>query len=200
MIAYDGKKKLIGCVFAKGEHNYYNDSDFYAEYLDIEKGTIGYEEYDTTRFAGGGVATVDLTFDKLNEWWSGKGKSVHIEMFKKQLLREAEEVTRGKLVVVNRGRKVPHGVSGEVFWLKDVNYDPYRRDWGWETKIGIKDAEGNVYWTYAKNVDVISPENYIAEDELDKRLKRQYDALFNIALDLRENEDKAALKEEYYSF
>ena len=102
--------------------------------------------------------------------------------------------------MVNRGRKVPHGVTGEVFWLKEVNYDPYQRAWGWKTKIGLKDDVGNVYWTYADNVDVVSPENYVNEDMVEPRLKRQYDHLFDIACKLRKDEDKEVLKKEFYRF
>lgn len=200
MIKYEGKEpKAVGCVYYMGEHNYYNDSDFYACYIDIENGEYKNEEYDTTRFAGGGYAEIDLTFENLNKFWK-VAKPKFTESIKRSLLREAEEVTRGKVVVVNRGRKVPHGITGEVFWLREVNYDPYGRDWGKETKIGIKDSEGNVYWTYAKNVDVVSPENYVSEESAKSRLQKHYDNLFNIALNLRKDEDVDALVKEFYKF
>lgn len=200
MIKYENKEaKFVGCVYELGEHNHYNDSDFYACYLDLEKGTLGYEEYDTTRFAGGGYATIDLSFDKLNEWWS-KAKSVRTEMIKKDLLQEGTIVARGKRVIVSHGRKVPHGVEGEVFWLREVNYDPYGRSWNKEIKIGIKDDSGNVYWTYAKNVDVINPEQYVTEDSVRSRLKNCYNNLFDIAAKLRKGENADALRKEYYQF
>ena len=200
MIKYENKEaKFVGCVYELGEHNYYNDSDFYACYLDLEKGTLGYEEYDTTRFAGGGYATIDISLDKVNEWWK-KAKDVQAEGIRRNLRMEAEEVSKGKVVVVNRGRKVSHGVTGEVFWMHDVNYDPYGREWGKETKIGLKDVDGNVYWTYAKNVDVVSPENYINEDLIESKLRSLYDRFFNLAADLRKDEDKESLKKEYYQF
>ncbi|MBR4396933.1 MAG: hypothetical protein IKS93_03670 [Methanobrevibacter sp.] len=200
MIKYENKEpKAVGCVYLLGEHNHYNDSDFYAQYIDVEKGTFEYEEYDTTRFGGGGYATLDLDFEHLNKFWE-KAKPILSEAVKESLFREAGEITKGKLVVVNRGRKVPHGTSGEVFWLKKVNYDPYQRAWGWKTKIGLKDDVGNVYWTYADNVDVVSPENYVNEDMVEPRLKRQYDNLFDIACKLRKDEDKEVLKKEFYRF
>ena len=200
MIKYENTEaKFVGCVYGLGEHNYYNDSDFYALYLDIENGTLGSEEYDTTRFAGGGVADIDLSFDMLNEWWK-KAKDVQAEAIRKSMRMEAEEVSRGKVVVVNRGRKVPHGVTGEVFWMRDVNYDSYGRDCGKETKIGLRDDNDNVYWTYAKNVDVVSPENYINENLIESKLKNTYDRFFDIAADLRKDEDKESLKREYYQF
>ena len=201
MIKYpNSEAKFVGCVYYLGEHNGYYDSDFYAEYLDFENGTLGYEEYDTTRFAGGGYATKDLSFEKLNEWWSSKAKTVRTDIIKEDLLRRGNEVTRGKRVVVNRGRKVPHGIEGEVFWLKEVNYDPYGRFWGKETRIGIKDDSGNVYWTYAKNVDVIAPEQFVTEELIQAELKSFYDSLFDIALELRKDENADALRKEYYAF
>lgn len=200
MIKYENSEpKAVGCVFAMGEHNYYNDSDFYAEYVDIENGIIGYEEYDTTRFAGGGYATIDLTFENLNKYWE-KAKSIRIEQIKESLLFEAKQVTKGKRVIVNRGRKVPHGVEGEIFYLKKVNYDPYGRDWYTETKIGLKDDNDNVYWTYAKNVDVVNAENYILPESLNSRLRNGYDYLFNVALNLHKDEDKEELKKKFYKF
>lgn len=200
MIKYENKEaKFVGCVYELGEHNYYNDSDFYARYLDIENGTLGSEEYDTTRFAGGGVADIDLSFDMLNKWWK-KAKDVQAESIRKSMLMKAEEVSKGKIVVVNRGRKVPHGVTGEVFWTHDVNYDTYGRDCGKETKIGLRDDNDNVYWTYAKNVDVVSPENYVDENSIESKLKNTYDRFFDIAADLRKDEDKESLRKEYYQF
>lgn len=200
MIKYENKEaKAVGCVYELGEHNGYHDSDFYARYLDIEKGTIEYEEYDTTRFGGGGYATIDISLDKVNEWWK-KAKDVQAEAIKQKMRREAEEVSRGKVVIVNRGRKVPHGVTGEVFWIKRVNYDPYQRDWCWKTKIGLKDESGNVYWTYVDNVDVVSPENYFDENLVEPRVKGVYDKFFAIALKRCKDEDKESLKKEYYQF
>jgi hypothetical protein len=92
MIKYENKEaKFVGCVYGLGEHNYYNDSDFYALYLDIENGTLESEEYNTTRFAGGGVADIDLSFDMLNEWWK-KAKDVQAEAIRKTMLMNIEKM------------------------------------------------------------------------------------------------------------
>lgn len=73
MIKYENKEaKAVGCVYELGEHNGYHDSDFYARYLDIEKGTIEYEEYDTTRFGGGGYATIDISLVEGYAWLKTK--------------------------------------------------------------------------------------------------------------------------------
>lgn len=59
--------------------------------------------------------------------------------------RAACQLTRGKHVVVIRGRKVPIGTCGTLIWVGEG-------DWG--PRVGIKDAAGNVHWTAASNVQV----------------------------------------------
>lgn len=62
---------------------------------------------------------------------------------------------KGKRVVVTGGRKVPHGTTGVVFWSDDYNFDRYQRWYNTVTKIGFKDSEDNVFWTYTYNVEFI---------------------------------------------
>ena len=53
----------------------------------------------------------------------------------------------GDKVVVVKGRKVAVGTVGTLFWLKEQEFD------GKPTiRIGIKDSEGKVHWTYLHNV------------------------------------------------
>ena len=53
----------------------------------------------------------------------------------------------GDKVVVVKGRKVAKGTVGTLFWLKEQEFD------GKPTiRIGIKDSEGKVHWTYLHNV------------------------------------------------
>lgn len=59
-----------------------------------------------------------------------------------------EGFQRGDIVRVVRGRKVAHGVTGELFWAKESQY-------GW--RIGVKDSEGTAHWTYIKNVVLEEP-------------------------------------------
>jgi len=67
----------------------------------------------------------------------------------------------GKTVRVFKGRKVPIGTVGEVFWVKRYNYGKYPDPWGFysTTKVGIKDSAGEVYFTAIGNVEVIEEEN-----------------------------------------
>lgn len=58
-----------------------------------------------------------------------------------------ENPMMGDQVVVVKGRKVPIGVEGEMFWMKEQKFGRNTT-----VRIGIKDSEGEVHWTYLKNV------------------------------------------------
>lgn len=68
-------------------------------------------------------------------------------------LKFLSRVEVGKVVVVVKGRKVPIGFSGSVFWMGDTPYG---------IRIGIKawDSKGTEisHWTYEKNVQVLIEE------------------------------------------
>jgi len=96
--------------------------------------------YATTRgWTGGNYAAVDAS-DELQEKYR-----------KYQAEKRAEErkknPQKGDQVVVTKGRKVPIGVEGEMFWMKEQNYSGKK-----VVRIGVKDSEGSVHWTYLKNV------------------------------------------------
>lgn len=57
----------------------------------------------------------------------------------------ANEMVKGATVKVLRGRKVPLGTTGVVFWMEDGQ---------WGLRLGIKNKEG-VFWTAAKNCVVV---------------------------------------------
>lgn len=62
-----------------------------------------------------------------------------------------------KRVKVVKGRKVPHGTIGECFWMGSYDNSKYGDPWGIYTtvRIGIKDENGDVYWTSLDNVELI---------------------------------------------
>lgn len=55
-------------------------------------------------------------------------------------------VVKGSRVVVARGRAVPKGTTGVVFWMGSGQYGE---------RVGIKDDAGVTYWTALANVDVV---------------------------------------------
>ena len=63
-----------------------------------------------------------------------------------------------KNVRVYKGRKVPVGTEGECFWIGSTCHSRYGDPWGIYTswRCGIKDNDGNVYWTSLDNVEVIT--------------------------------------------
>jgi len=63
----------------------------------------------------------------------------------------AKEPAKGDMVRVVRGRKVPHGTEGVLFWMKEQAYDGKT-----VVRIGVKDSEGEAHWTYLKNVERIA--------------------------------------------
>jgi hypothetical protein len=72
---------------------------------------------------------------------------------------EALEPVKGARVRVVKGRKVPKGTEGVVFWLGMDTYG---------MRLGLKDAEGQTHWTAASNVI------RIVEDKLDSETWRDY--------------------------
>lgn len=171
-ITYDGKTLYMkesykGLVLSTGEHNYYDDSDFYALVWDAEKVCPVEIGYATTR---AWTYPNSATVDKTPEIWAAYMAYLDAELAKKAKAvaeLEAKRVAVGKVVKVVKGRKVALGTVGKVFWMKEMDFTPRYRN-GWKTqpdtvKIGIalsddRDGRGrysDVAWTYAANVEVL---------------------------------------------
>lgn len=54
------------------------------------------------------------------------------------------EIVKGALVEVVKGRKVPKGTVGEVFWLGEDSFG--------KPRLGMRDAAGQIHWTAVANV------------------------------------------------
>lgn len=61
-----------------------------------------------------------------------------------------------KRVKVVKGRKVPLGTEGNLFWMGTYCRSPYGDPWGIYTsiRVGIKDDAGNVHWTSVDNIEL----------------------------------------------
>lgn len=158
-VIIDGKESYVGCVINIFERNGYQDSDFYATVIDVETGKTIDIEYDSTRHGGHGNAFIDVTKENYRKYLHN-AKWNFIECCVDYEAKQAKRITKGKVVKVVKGRKVPVGTTGEVFWTKDVTYGI-----GYQsnevTRIGIKDKEGNIHWTYAHNVEVVDYKRYM---------------------------------------
>ncbi len=172
-----------GCVLDLRERNYYDDSDFYAIVWDEEKQIIKDIEYATTRFpSDGSYAEIDATkevIQKAEKYMENR----YFDEWKKWNKQQAETVEKEKTVKVVKGRKVPIGTIGKVFFIKTM-YFGYK---GYQTaiKIGLLDKDGNKHYTYIDNVEVVNPEQYeLPEDEGRAVAKRKtkchywYDAIY----------------------
>lgn len=73
-------------------------------------------------------------------------------------------IVKGQEVIVVKGRKVPKGTRGIVFWVKEEKINGEVS----ETRIGFKDSNETVYWIDAKNVAATNQYlNYVCECRTD---------------------------------
>ena len=148
-----GKTLFAGKVLADRERNFCDDSDFYVVVFDGELKTY---EYGSTRYASRGYAEVDATEEvkQAAEKWLEKWA---FEQFATVAAEDARKPEKGKQVRVVRGRKVPHGTEGVLFWLGEKTYGRNK-----VTTAGIRLLEdGSVVFTNIANLEVVDPENYL---------------------------------------
>lgn len=127
--------EYVGCVLDTYERNGYSDSDWYAVCWDEEKQKVVEVNYDTTRAGGGGWADIDISAENLKKvyryyyrnerkWFDAIGNPA-----------QAKSIVKGDEVIVIRGRKVPKGTVGKVFWIGIVtNHYTYQK----EERVGIE--------------------------------------------------------------
>lgn len=173
-VTYEGR------VLYTGERNYRDDSDFYALVWDDESESVKEVGYATTRgWTYGNYATIDATPEVLD-----KAKNYYAKLLFERLKAAAAADARtpkvGKTVKVVKGRKVPLGTVGEVFWTGEGGYfgpRPRFRSGAWSTKgeprIGLKTEAGEKFFLPAKNVEVLDPEEYLPDlADLERESKR----------------------------
>lgn len=64
----------------------------------------------------------------------------------------------GKRVKVVKGKKLPLGTEGKIFWLKRYGYGKYGDPWGTYsyTKVGIEKDDGERVFTYLDNIEIVA--------------------------------------------
>lgn len=90
-----------------------------------------------------------VTLEKAKTWRSEQEWNRAKKAQEKRDLEEALAIVKGKLVKVYKGRKVPVGTVGTVFWKGFNRYSPKN------PRVGIRDVNDNVHWTYENNVEVL---------------------------------------------
>lgn len=91
--------------------------------------------YDTTRCGGGGRADIDATEDtllKVYRFYKRQGRET-FDSYTNE--RQAKDVRKGDTVLVIRGRKIPKGSVGEVFWI-GTRYNRFSRMT--EDRVGVE--------------------------------------------------------------
>ena len=63
----------------------------------------------------------------------------------------------GKTVTVIKGRKIPRGTTGTVFYVERIHYG-YQWWKGWSTRVGFKDGNGNTFFTDSNNLKLLEKE------------------------------------------
>jgi hypothetical protein len=154
-----------GAVLATGEHNGYDDSDFYAVVWDAEAGEPREIIYASTRgWTYNNSATVDATPEVLAAYDAWKAERAARNAAAAAAV-EAQVPQVGKRVRVTKGRKVPAGTEGEVFWYGTDRYARHAQalwafldDGRTGRRVGIRTGDGEKYFTAATNVTVLVPE------------------------------------------
>src|SRR5262245_27092113 len=110
-------ERFKGAVIADRERNFHDDSDFYVVAWDEAAGKLVTHEYATTRFSCIGCgASVDATEEvlaKANAWAYAEMKPLAWSRYVKSL----KTPEKGDTVKVVKGRKVPVGTTGTLFWI-----------------------------------------------------------------------------------
>lgn len=145
-----------GAVLALREMNGPDDSDFYAVVWDAAAGAPRDVYYATTRgWTYYNSAAVDATPDvraAYDAWHAVRRieyEAAAAEAEAAAAEAEARVPRPGRHVRVVKGRKVPVGTEGTVFWAGNAGYGQ---------RVGFTTAQGVKHFTAASNVEVVAAE------------------------------------------
>lgn len=163
--------EYVGTTLCDREENYYDDSDGYAHVWSPENGIQKMLTW-TTRFGDWHAGTTVDAYSDTTSATYGAMVTAHIDALGKMLavsnkyanlstLAEAFTPQKGDYVRVARGRKVPVGTEGVIIWTGERSYSQWQARYGKaDLRVGVKDANGDVHWTDAKNVDLVDEPVY----------------------------------------
>lgn len=150
-----------GAVLETRERNFASDSDFYAIVWDEATSSIKHVDYATTRgwtYLNG--ATVDATPDVIAKA-NAYAAALRFEDLKTAAAAAARKPAIGKTVKVVKGRKVPKGTVGDVFYAAPGRkFSYYDRP---ADRIGLRTADGATFFTAASNVEVVDAEDWLPD-------------------------------------
>lgn len=159
----------VGCVLDTYERNGYHDSDWYATCWDEDQQKVVEVNFDTTRAGGGGWAEIDITEENLRKVYRYYHKSERAWFDTIANPVQAKSIVRGDTVKVVRGRKIPKGTVGEVFWIGSVtNSYTYRK----EDRVGIE-VDGVRSFLPKEYVELVGWESRLATGKVRKKKIQQ---------------------------
>ena len=171
-------EQFPGRVLAVGEMNYHDDSDFYAIVV-TEDGVIKRVDDGTTRAAAPPTARVDATPEAQAQAEKALAEYLFRQM-QNEAGRQAARVRVGARVVARRGRKVPVGTEGEVFWMGWNDFRPrFANSYSAkvegvnEDRVGVRLDDGTKVFAAKENFEVVAPGDEMpSEAELRDRAAR----------------------------
>ncbi len=150
----------VGLVLATGEHNGYDDSDFFAVVWDADLQAPAEITYASTRgWSYPNGATIDATPEIIAKYQAYR-EAERTAAREEAERRAAADPTPGRRVSVTGGRKY-RGAEGVVFWrgvnkFKTFCHNGYSRPDALHNQVvGIKQADGSKIFTAADHVQVI---------------------------------------------
>ena len=159
-------------MLSEYEVNGYDDSDFVAIVWVEETQQTKHITFGSTRaWTYPNRCNVDATPEviaKATEYFR-KGYEEKLRRISKE---QSSSPTYGKRVRVVRGRAVPKGTEGEVFWTREqatcmgLKVEVVR--------VGIRLDHGTRQFVNAKNVEVINPDQYLMPEYKIKELVQNY--------------------------
>jgi hypothetical protein len=119
-----------GCVLKLGEHNYYDDSDFFALVWDEDKQTVIEVSTGTTRgwtyHDFGKVDATDEVKAKAIAWEAARLAKLWLEVRMDEAIEASTKIEKGDVVhsLTTRGKN--KGLAGEVRWVGVDQYESTR--------------------------------------------------------------------------
>ena len=101
-------------------------------------------------------------------------------------------------VEVYKGRKVPVGTVGEVFWVSDVQVWGQGRFSNYNYSLGIKDDSGKVFWVTDTNCRLIEREGKAAQHVWRATQWGSYLGVEYTAAKVEANEEAVELEDSIY--
>ncbi len=130
-VAEAHEESWTGCVLATGEHNWHDDSDFYALVWDEEQGKVRETEYASTRgWTYHNHAKVDATPEVIAKAQAWKAQQLAEGYTAQTVQAKREEISKVDLGVEVRStttRGKNKDVVGTVEWIGENNYGPGMR-------------------------------------------------------------------------